>query len=187
MRDYRKGATRRARAPAGFSGWTGVAIGLAIGLVIAAGVWRYKSRPPADPTIAKQKKPPASQVDEPVDRPTYDPGIPIDFAKVLPKTEVLIPERERDAHHDVHAPPVTRPGTYYLQAGSFHSEAEADHVRANLALSGIESKIQKVSIDSDVWHRVSIGPYTDLDALNRVRTRLRQANVDASLISVGGE
>ena len=53
--------------------------------------------------------------------------------------------------------------------------------------AGIESKIQKVSIDTDVWHRVRIGPYTDLDALNRVRTRLRQADIDASLISVGGE
>jgi cell division protein FtsN len=187
MRDYRKGAARRPRATAGFSGWTGVAIGLGIGLVVAAGVWQYKSRPPAEPATARQKKPPASQADEPIEKPARDPGIPIDFPKVLPKTEVLIPEKEKDVHHDVHAPPVTRPGTYYLQAGSFHSEAEADRVRAKLAFAGIESKVQKVSIDTDVWHRVRIGPYTDLDALNRVRTRLRQADIDAKLILVGGE
>ena len=137
MRDYRKGAMRRPRASAGFSGWTGLAIGLGIGLVVATGVWQYKSRPPADQTVAKQKKPPASQVDEPVERPSHDPGIEIDFAKVLPKTEVIIPEKEKDAHHDVHAPAVTRPGTSYLQAGSFRSEAEADRVRDELTARGV--------------------------------------------------
>jgi cell division protein FtsN len=188
MRDYRKGATRRARPSASFSGWTGVAIGLGIGLVIAAGVWQYKSRPPAEQSAAKQKKPiPASQAEDPVEKPPGDPGMPLNFPKMLQNTEVPIAEKEKDVHHDVHAPAVTRPGTYYLQAGAFRSEAEADHVRAKLALSGIESKIQRVSNDADVLHRVRIGPYTDLDALNRVRTRLRQANIDADLISVGGE
>jgi cell division protein FtsN len=187
MRDYRKGAARRPRSSAGFSGWTGVAIGLGIGLAVAAGVWQYKSRPPAEQAIAKPKKAPASQADEPAEKSARDPGISITFPQKLQETEVLIPEKEKDAHHDLHAPPVTRPGTYYLQAGSFRSEAEADKVHARLAFAGIESKIQKVSIDTDVWHRVRIGPYTDLEALNRVRTRLRQADIDASLISVGGE
>ncbi len=188
MRDYRKGAMRRPRASAGFSGWTGLAIGLGIGLVVAAGVWQYKSRLQGEQAVAKQKKAPASQADEPVEKPASDPGISIDFPDVLKHTEVVIQEKkEKDVHHDVHAPPVTRPGTYYLQAGSFRSEGEADKVRAKLAFAGIESKLQKVSIDTDVWHRVRIGPYTDLDALNRVRTRLRQAEIDATLISVGGD
>ena len=189
MRDYRRGATRRPRSSSGFSGWTGLAIGLAIGVALAAGVWQYKSKPATEPPVAKQKKPePASQRDESTDKPAaHGSGVDYDFPRILPNAEVVIPEKEKDVHHDVHAPPVTRPGTYYLQAGSFRSEADADRVHAKLALAGIESKIQKVSIDSDVWHRVRIGPYTDLDALNRVRTRLRQADIDASLISVGGE
>lgn len=187
-RDYRRGAKRRPGSSAGFSGWTGLAIGLGIGLVLAAGVWQYKSRSPAEPTAPKQKKQePASQRDESSDKASHGSGMDYDFPKILPNAEVVIPEKEKDAHHDVHAPAVTRPGTYYLQAGSFRSEADADRVHAKLALAGIESKIQKVSIDSDVWLRVRIGPYTDLAALNRVRTRLRQADIDASLISVGGE
>jgi cell division protein FtsN len=186
MRDYRKGAARRPRASANFSGWTGVVIGLGVGLAVAAGVWQYKSRPPPEQTILKQKKAPASQAEEPAEKTTHDPGIAIEFPTVL-QNGVLIPEKEKDVHHDVRAPPVTRPGTYYLQTGSFRSEAEADKVHARLAFAGIESKIQKVSIDADVWHRVRIGPYTDLDALNRVRQRLRDADIDANLISVGGE
>ncbi len=164
-------------------------VGLGIGLAIAAGVWQYKSRPVVEPAAAKQKKQPASERDDSADKPppSHGSGMDYDYPTMLPSNEVVIPEKEKDAHHDVHAPPVTRPGTYYLQAGSFRSEADADHVRAKLGLTGIESKVQKVSIDADVWHRVRIGPYTDLDALNRVRTRLRQANLDAKLIKVDGE
>jgi cell division protein FtsN len=190
MRDYRRGAPRRSRSGAGFSGWAGLAIGLAIGLAVAAGVWQYKSRPAAEPVAAKQKKrEPASERDDSADKAPNpnSTGTTWDFPRMLPNTEVVIPEREKDVHHDVHAAPVTRPGTYYLQAGSYRNEADADRVRAKLALAGIESKVQKVSVDADTWHRVRIGPYTDLDALNRVRTRLRQADIDAILISVGGE
>ena len=72
-----------------------------------------------------------------------------------------------------------------LQAGSYKNFADADRVRAQLALAGVESKVQKVTVDTDTWHRVRIGPISNLDELNRVRTRLRQADVDALVIRVG--
>jgi len=194
MKDYRRGAARRSRSGAsgGFSGWTGLALGLAIGLAVAAGIWHYKSRPPADASVpAKQKKrEPASARDEGADKdPAADSGTgtTYDFPEKLKHQEILIPEKEKDLHHDVRAPPVTRPGTYYLQAGSFRNEADADRVRAKLALTGTESKVQKVSVDTETFYRVRMGPYTDLDALNRARTRLKQADIDAILVSVGGD
>ncbi len=191
MKDYRRGAPRRPRggSGAGFSGWTGLAIGLAIGLAVAAAVWQHKPRQPTDPAPAKAKKrEPASARDEAADKdPTTDSGTVYSFPDMLKRQEIVIPEKEKDLHHDVHAAPVTRPGTYYLQAGSFRNEADADRVRAKLALTGVESKVQKVTVDTETWHRVRMGPYSDLDALNRVRTRLKQADVDAILISVGGD
>ena len=45
-----------------------------------------------------------------------------------------------------------------LQAGSYKNFADADRVRAQLALQGIESKVQKVTVDNDTWHRIRIGP-----------------------------
>jgi cell division protein FtsN len=40
-------------------------------------------------------------------------------------------------------------------------------------------------VDADVWHRVRIGPISNLDELNKVRRQLRAAEVDALVIRVG--
>jgi len=72
-----------------------------------------------------------------------------------------------------------------LQAGSFAEVADADRRRAELALLGIESRIQHVSIDDKSYHRVRIGPMNDLDELNLVRAQLRQAEIDVLRIRLG--
>jgi cell division protein FtsN len=184
-RDYRKGAARRARAGGGFSGWAGLAAGLGLGLVVAAGVWQYKSRPPADAAAARTRKPaPMSARDEsPEKEPASGGGYT--FYDRLKNFEVVIPEKDKDVHRDLRPAPETRPGTYVLQAGSYKNFVDADRVRAQLALAGVESKVQKVTVDTDTWHRVRIGPISNLDELNRIRTRLRQADVDALVIRVG--
>jgi cell division protein FtsN len=58
-------------------------------------------------------------------------------------------------------------------------------VRAKLALLGIESNVQKVSVESDTWYRIRIGPISKLDELNRKRQTLHKADVDALVIRVG--
>ena len=64
----------------------------------------------------------------------------------------------RDAHlRTAGSGPVEKPGAYILQAGSFRNHADADRVRALIAMQGVESKIQKVTIDKDTWHRVRVG------------------------------
>ena len=183
-RDYRKGTARRPRGGARFSGWTGLAIGLGAGLVVAAGVWQYKSRPPAEPVAARPKKPMSAR-DEAIDKEAAGSGTEFTFYDKLKNFEVVIPEKEKDVRRDLKPAPETRPGTYVLQAGSYRNVADADRVRAQLALQGVESKVQKVTVDTDTWHRVRIGPITQLDELNRIRLRLRQADVDALVIRVG--
>ena len=81
--------------------------------------------------------------------------------------------------------PETRSGTYVLQAGSYKNFTDADRVRAKLALQGIESKVQKVSVDQDTWYRIRIGPISNLDELNRKRQILHKAEVDVLVIQVG--
>ncbi|HEY0766536.1 MAG TPA: SPOR domain-containing protein [Steroidobacteraceae bacterium] len=109
-----------------------------------------------------------------------------DFYQMLPNFEVVVPEKDKDVKRDLPAAAkIERPGVYVLQAGSYRSEADADRVRAQLALQGVDAKVQRVAVDADVWHRVRIGPISNLDQLNRVRRQLRAAEVDALVIRVG--
>ena len=80
---------------------------------------------------------------------------------------------------------VVEPGVYVLQAGSFSTHGDADRRRAELALHGIESSIQRVTIDDRTYHRVRIGPTDDLDELNLLRSRLRAAEIDVLRIRLG--
>ena len=112
-------------------------------------------------------------------------GAQYDFYEMLPKFEVVVPEKDRDVKPDAPASTVERPGVYVLQAGSYRNQPDAERVRSQLALQGIQAVVQRVAVDADVWHRVRIGPISDLRELNRVRDRLRAADIDALVIRVG--
>jgi cell division protein FtsN len=109
-----------------------------------------------------------------------------DFYQMLPNFEVVVPEKEKDVKRDLPATAkIERPGIYVLQVGSYRNESDADRVRAQLSKEGIDAKVQRVAVDTDVWHRVRIGPITKLDELNRLRKQLQAADVDAIVIRVG--
>jgi len=108
-----------------------------------------------------------------------------DFYEMLPNFEVVVPEKDREVQRDVPATPVDRPGVYVLQAGSYRNESDAQRVRAQLALQGVDAKVQRVAVDNDVWHRVRIGPINSLDEVNRLRKRLQAGEIDALVIRVG--
>lgn len=121
----------------------------------------------------------------PVETQEGPPESRFTFYDMLPKFEVIIPEEEPDVQPDRVIEAVQEPGIYVLQAGSFTEPADADRRRAELALQGIESKVQRVAIDDKTYHRVRIGPIADLDELNRIRSQLRQARIDVLRIRLG--
>jgi cell division protein FtsN len=152
--------------------FTGVLIGLIVGAILAAGValWIFGGTPfkltPASPPS------PPTQTALPN---TPDTAPSFDFYKVLPSdTPTELPTA------DTPAAPVTR---YYLQAGAFQNPADADNLKAQLALLGIEAVIQTVETeDKDVFHRVRVGPLHAMDEINRTRSRLSQNNIPATLV-----
>ena len=175
-RDYKKGRRRNGS----FSGWTGLAIGLVAGMAIAVAVYVLdRSAQQAPPEL-----PPAPASTRESEAPAK-PETRYDFYEMLPNFEVVVPEKEPDVRRDQPAAEVRKEGAYVLQVGSYRDFNEADRVRAQLALQGIESKVQRVSVDNDTWHRVRVGPITDLKELNRVRERLREAEMDVLVIRVG--
>ncbi len=167
--------------------------GLGIGLAVAFAIYVNDRRLPPPPRTAAASTATAPAAGSNVDSNIDDNGesaaeVPesrFDFYKMLPNFEVVIPEQEPDVARDIGPQAIVEPGEYVLQAGSFSSFADADRRRAELALQGIESTIQRVSIDDRTFHRVRIGPTRDLDELNLLRSRLRQANIDVLRIRLG--
>jgi cell division protein FtsN len=185
-RDYKHAKSRSSSS--GLSGVAGFVVGLAIGLTVALGVYLFDRRPSA--RLAQQSSAPLANDEETTaTKPapaSQQAEQQFDFYEMLPKFEVVIPEDGgKVAPEAAKGGPVAKPGAYYLQAGSFRNHADADRVRALIALQGVESRIQKVTIDKDTWHRVRVGPITNLQKLEDTRSKLRQAQIDALVIRVG--
>ncbi|HEU5399263.1 MAG TPA: SPOR domain-containing protein [Gammaproteobacteria bacterium] len=106
-----------------------------------------------------------------------------DFYKMLPSFQVVIPGQDKDVKSGNPSSPVRQPGSYILQVGSFPSYADADRMKATLALQGIESSIQSVQVNNgNTWNRVRIGPIKDLKELNAVREKLAAQHIEPLVI-----
>ena len=164
--------------------------GAVAGLVAAGALFYYvtthrAARLEAPPEAAARPEPRRSAPAEP-DAAATASDSHYDFYERLPHFEVVVPEREKEIKRDLPAAArIERPGVYVLQAGSYHTEADANRVRAQLATLGITAKVQRVAVDTDVWYRVRIGPIAKLDELNRRRHQLQAADIDAIVIRVG--
>lgn len=78
--------------------------------------------------------------------------------------------------------------TYWLQAGAFTEEREADNLRARIALTGLEASVRPVNVpDKGTLYRVRLGPYQSLDDANRIKTALSQNGVGAAIIRATDE
>jgi cell division protein FtsN len=71
---------------------------------------------------------------------------------------------------------------YYLQAGAFRNMEEAESARAKLALLGFEATLSDRTTDTGVLHRVRMGPYTQLAAMNRARNKLSENGIDVAVV-----
>ena len=77
---------------------------------------------------------------------------------------------------------------YWLQAGAFSEEREADNLKAKIALTGLEASVRPVTIpDKGTLYRVRLGPYQSLDDANRIKGTLSQNGVGAAIIRTNDE
>jgi hypothetical protein len=174
------------RSSSSKSGTTNFFVGLGLGLAIAAGVHVYHEEWGAKEKVVRGDSEGAGKgkVESPAVKDPR-PEDQLDFYEMLPKFEVVVPEKEKDIRRNTSGSKVDKPGAYVLQAGSYRKDADADRIKALLALQGVVSKVEKVTIDTDVWHRVRIGPIRNLKDLEETRRKLREAQIDAIVIKVG--
>ena len=109
-----------------------------------------------------------------------------EFYTMLPEAEVVVLENELTGARTTASKQAQDDDvTYVLQAGSFRELAQADRLKAELTLIGMPAQIQTVSIEGGTkWHRVRVGPFTDLQALNRARAELQSNGLKVMVLKV---
>ncbi len=117
------------------------------------------------------------------DNAETEPDNQFDFYTILPETESTVTEQEINDNVLT-----VKKDNYFFQVGAFTDEADADNMKAKLALQGFEAVVQTASIpDKGVWHRVRVGPLSDIDQINKVRDDLSSNGFNADLIKMHTE
>lgn len=126
-----------------------------------------------------------------------------DFYTVLPEIEEVLPKeaappppppvasvktkpasksRTKPATRDIRTLP---PGSaYMLQVVSYGQQADAERLKAKLALGGMRASIQKVSIENKDYFRVRIGPYSDYGTMTSDDYKLSKLGFKAMRLRV---
>jgi len=160
-------------------------------------------QPPAPPTAAKAAEDAAKggkaapdKAAAKGDRPRFEfyqilPGDKGAETTAAPKAPAAAPV----AAAPVPAPPAAKPGSspaapkphsgeiYWLQAGAFTDEKDADNLKAKIAFTGLEATVRPTtSAEKGTLYRVRLGPYQSLDDANRIKAALSQNGVGAAII-----
>jgi len=70
-------------------------------------------------------------------------------------------------------------GSYMLQVASLRTAADAERLKAELAMQGIQVKVQTVTVNGkDTYHRLQAGPYQGKQAVNDARSQLKTKGMD---------
>ncbi|MES2153309.1 MAG: SPOR domain-containing protein [Pseudomonadota bacterium] len=189
---------------------TGIIIGLIVGLAIAvavAVVITKGSTPFTDKSgkLGKMSEPTATQAADP-NKPLYSnkdaaraankeltEKAPPAEADPLAKVIAAIKPDPAAAPAPAKPPEAVKPAAapdaaaeekyvYFLQAGAFREMADAENARAKLALLGFEAAISDRSNDAGVLHRVRVGPFLQVDAMNKARAKLLDSGVDVAIV-----
>jgi len=171
----RRTSGRGARSgPRKLPNWSLLILGLAIGVVVAVliqwvastartpgtGLHNLLTRPdkPAQPRKTNTAKP--------------QPKTTYDFYNMLPGDETVIPDQEWEGIGRTRDTSVA----YVLQAAAYNNYKDADRLKAQLAINGLTSEIQKVVVgDTRTYYRVRLGPYDraiDAEDANRKLSKM---------------
>jgi cell division protein FtsN len=73
---------------------------------------------------------------------------------------------------------------FWLQAGSFGTESDAENLKARLAFAGWEATVQSANLPDKggIRYRVRLGPYDNTDELNRMKGELAKRGFDVAVI-----
>lgn len=190
---------------------TGLIVGLIIGLLVAVGVAMTIMKTPL-PFVDKigRQSPPAGELGDPNKTlqggarerrerleadvapqrpaPAAAAPAPVPVPAPAPQADKAVPAPSAPPANTA-APAGTTPAagegfTYYLQAGAFREQADAEATKGRLAMMGVAASIAERKSELGTLYRVRVGPFNDVDTMNRARARLSDNGVDAAVVRV---
>jgi cell division protein FtsN len=206
-RDYAARNKRPSPRAAGLPGWVWLVAGLSMGLVVACIV--YIGRPaqpmpmtPAGVAAQAAAKPRPKVEIPPKEEPRFD------FYTLLEDETVVggdtratrplrpaTPQAPRPPAEPAPAMAPVAPGPapapavnggserYLVLAGSFRDKGNAEAHKAKLAMSGVEARIESVTLqDGSLLHRVRVGPTPSLAQAERTVGALKSNGFDGRVI-----
>ena len=159
--------------------------GVLIGLVLAWYLWSkgYIPQPQVDASIAEEStRQGDSATAEEVAPSALEPKKSrYDFFTVLPEMEVVVPEQELSRQSQPRETPEAQADSdsYLLQVGSFREKTDAEQMKARLALLGITTRIQTVTVNEATWHRVRVGPISGGRQADEMRSLLADNGIES--------
>ena len=191
-RDYKP--TTRSNSSKGNPFLTGLLVGLLLGVGLSLGVTMYLKGSESPFSDSNFKKPAFEAREDKHTEDNDENVLPkdespegaksdnkFDFYTILPETESTVTEQEVKES-------AVKKDNYFLQVGAFQNEADADNMKAKLALQGFEAVVQTATIpEKGVWHRVRVGPLNDIGQINKIRGELTTNGFNTDLIKVHTE
>lgn len=197
-RDYKPSPERSKNTSKGNPLFTGLLIGILMGVAASLGVVMFIKG--GESPFAQQT---SNEITKSVSEKMQDKAIAdqanadaaaeagpdgtqnrFDFYTILPGSESKVSAEEEIKIKD-EAPEPALQISYYLQVGAFQTGEEADNMKAKLALQGFEAVVQTATTaDKAIWHRVRVGPLTNLDQINKTKNDLLKNGFKADLIKV---
>ncbi|WP_353141558.1 SPOR domain-containing protein [Limnohabitans sp.] len=190
----------------------GFIIGLVVGLAVALGAAIYVTKMPIPFLTKGQTRSADSDAAEAEKNKDWDPNAPlygkkgakpgdkVDESKADAKADTK-PEPKQDAAAKVDPtsadplgdlakvksaepkPVYTDPFIYFVQAGAYRSNDEAETQRAKTVMLGLDAKISERDQGGRTVYRVRVGPMDKVEA-ERVRAKLEAAHIDSAMVRV---
>jgi cell division protein FtsN len=186
----------RRNGGSGVPGWIWLLVGLLGGLVLAAVLFLRGDIGKAGSLLPQpnpEARAPAAVTEEPVAQEAApEPKKPkYEFFDVLRDKEFIIPDAELNAQAQAEAdaatPDAPVPGAadsvrYLIQAGAFRSLADADALKARIALTGEVARVEPAQVNGDTIYRVRLGPYPTASTLAAAKQALGSHGIEAVAI-----
>lgn len=154
------------RAPA----WAWILIGtLVIALVTLLLFLANQSDAPLEPSEKSERA--AVPTKTTIAQPRFD------FYEILKEREITVPDRSAEIRASI-----PEDITYFLQAGSFKNNQDANKLRVELLLSNLDTNIEPSTKNGQTWYRVVTGPFETRSKMAKARSVLASQGMSPLLL-----